>query len=72
MRITKLRCGADDSFTPMGAYFERLATTLRDANTEHAARQAALNEEDRRLEARYRRASAARCTRNAPTMEAAL
>jgi len=60
MRVTKLRCGAEDSFTRMGAYFEKLAGQLRDANAEAAARQRALDEEDRRLEARYRRASAAR------------
>lgn len=69
MRITKLRCGAEDSFTPMGAYFERLSTQLRDANTLEAARRQALDAEDERLEARYRRASSARA---APPMEAAL
>lgn len=70
MRITKLRCGAEDSFTPVGAYFERLAGELAEANAEAAARQDALDDEDRRLEARYRRASAARAY--APIMEAAL
>jgi len=70
MRITKLRCGAEDSFTPMGAYFQRLAGKLAEANTEAAARQDALDDEDRRLEARYRRASAARAY--TPIMEAAL
>ncbi|HRO02151.1 MAG TPA: hypothetical protein PLS69_00895 [Terricaulis sp.] len=70
MRATKLRGGAEDSFTPMGAYFERLASKLAEANAEAAARQHTLDEEDRRLEARYRRASAARAY--APIMEAAL
>lgn len=60
MRISKLRCGAEDSFVPMGAYFERLASNLRDANAIEAARREALDAEDARLEARYRRASSAR------------
>jgi len=68
MRATKLRCGAEDSFTPMGAYFEKLAGQLRDANAIAAARQDALDAEDRRLEARYRRRNAT----PAPGLHAAL
>lgn len=55
MRISKLRVSPDrDGFVPMGAYFECLARDLAAAN----ARQAALDEEDRRLERRYRRRNA--------------
>lgn len=61
MRISKLRCGADEAgFVPMGAYFEKLSANLRDANAIEAARREKLDAEDRRLEARYRRASSAR------------
>lgn len=61
MRISKLRCGADETgFVPMGAYFEKLSANLREANVIEAQRREALDAEDRRLEARYHRASSSR------------
>lgn len=72
MRISKLRCGAEDSFVPMGAYFERLASNLRDANAIEAARREALDAEDARLEARYRRASSARRVQTHDAVHAAV
>lgn len=59
MHIQKLR--ARNGLVPAGAYFAHLAQALEDAHAREAAVQDALDEEDRRLEARYRRASAARC-----------
>ncbi len=74
MRISKLRCGAGDEsgFVPMGAYFEKLAANLRDANAIEAERREALDAEDRRLEARYRRASSARARSTNEAMHAAV
>lgn len=61
MRIEKLRGAADDNgLVPAGAYFARLARGLAEANEREAAMREKLDAEDRRLEARYRRASAAR------------
>lgn len=59
MRISKLRPMAEqNSFVPMGAFFECLARDLGAANARRAAQHAALDEEDRRLERRYRRRNA--------------
>lgn len=61
MRVEKLRGAADDSgLVPAGQYFAKLARGLEQANVREAARRAQLDQEDRRLEARYRRASASR------------
>lgn len=61
MRVEKLRCSADDNgLVPAGQYFAKLARGLEHANARESAHRAALDEEDRRLEARYRRASASR------------
>lgn len=59
MRISKVRPMADENgFVPMGAYFEFLARDLAVANAREAAQRDALDEEDRRLERRYRRRNA--------------
>ncbi len=61
MRVEKFRGAADDNgLVPAGQYFAMLARGLEQANVRQSARQAQLDEEDRRLEARYRRASASR------------
>lgn len=68
MRIEKLRGAADDTgLVPAGAYFARLARGLAEANERESAMREKLDAEDRRLEARYRRASAARGNTYAPT-----
>lgn len=61
MNVTKLRVsGQGQGLVPAGRYFEKLAQDLRAANEADAARQEKLDAQDRRLEARYRKASAAR------------
>jgi hypothetical protein len=61
MNVNKLRVSAQDQgLAPVGRYFEKLAQNLRDANAQEEARREKLEAQDRRLEARYRRASAAR------------
>lgn len=61
MNVNKLRVSAQhQGLIPAGSYFEKLAQSLRDANAQDAARQDKLDAQDRRLETRYRRASAAR------------
>lgn len=59
MQVQKLR-GAADGLIPAGTYFAQLAAKLEDANFEAALREAELEEEDRALEATYRKRSAAR------------
>ena len=51
MQVTKLRFADDNGLIPAGAYFARLADTLRTAN----ARGADAEERERNLETRYRR-----------------
>jgi hypothetical protein len=61
MNVHKLRVSAQDQgLVPAGRYFEKLAQELRAANESEAARREKLDAQDRRLEARYRKASAAR------------
>lgn len=61
MRVEKLRGSADETgLVPAGQYFAKLARSLEHANARENARRAELDAEDRRLEARYRRASASR------------
>jgi hypothetical protein len=61
MQVTKLRATADaNGLVPAGTYFSRLARQLEDANVRESAVRARLDQEDRELEARYRRASGAR------------
>lgn len=61
MNVGKLRARLDDNgLVPAGLYFQQLAQGLRDANARDAMRQAALDEEDRKLERRYARRSAQR------------
>ncbi|HYD89669.1 MAG TPA: hypothetical protein VEA80_19465 [Vitreimonas sp.] len=61
MRVEKLRDAADDTgLVPAGHYFARLARNLQHANAREHAKRLKLDAEDRRLEASYRRASAAR------------
>ena len=59
MQVSKLRVSAD-GLVPAGAYFANLSRNLRDANAREDVRRAQLDHEDRDLEARYRRQSAAR------------
>jgi hypothetical protein len=61
MQVTKLRARSEtNGLVPMGQYFARIAAELENANAREAKLQAKLDAEDARLEARYRRASAAR------------
>jgi hypothetical protein len=61
MQVTKLCARSEtNGLVPMGQYFARIATQLEEANVRAAKRQAKLDAEDARLEARYRRASASR------------
>lgn len=61
MQVTKLRATADASgLVPAGTYFSRLARQLEGANVRENTRRARLDQEDRELEVRYRRASGAR------------
>lgn len=59
MHVSKLRIERN-GLVPAGRYFTALAQSLEDANEREAERRERLDAEDRRLEARYRRASAAR------------
>lgn len=61
MKVSKLRVdqGAN-GLVPAGHYFRKLADELRASNARDAERQQKLDAQDARLEARYRRASAAR------------
>lgn len=66
MQVQKLRGAADaNGLVPAGTFFAQLAAKLEDANVQSALRQAELDEEDRALEATYRRRSASR-TYSAP------
>ena len=61
MHAAKLRIATDDhGLVPVGSYFERLSLELRQANARAATQRAALDQEDRDLEALYRRRSASR------------
>lgn len=64
MQVTKIRIADDNGLVPAGAYFARLAGTLRAANEREAAAQEKAEERERKLEARYRR------TRSAPPVRA--
>jgi hypothetical protein len=59
MQVTKLR-GTANGLVPAGTFFAQLAAKLEEANFENALREAELEEEDRALEATYRKRSAAR------------
>ncbi|MGD9968573.1 MAG: hypothetical protein AB7T59_18800 [Hyphomonadaceae bacterium] len=58
MQVTKLRAKAD-GLIPAGAYFADIAAKLAAMNACEAARRNELDEEDRVLEAEYRKASPA-------------
>ena len=61
MQVTKIRGTANaNGLVPAGQFFAQLAAKLEEANFEAALREAQLEEEDRALEATYRRHSAAR------------
>ncbi|MCX7359865.1 MAG: hypothetical protein NT015_17215 [Alphaproteobacteria bacterium] len=61
MQVQKLRGAADaNGLIPAGTFFAQLAAKLEDANFQNALREAELEEEDRTLEATYRKRSAAR------------
>lgn len=59
MQVQKLRVKAD-GLVPAGAYFANIAAKFEEMNAREAAIQEELNEEDRALEAMYRKRSAAR------------
>ncbi|MEQ1489354.1 MAG: hypothetical protein ABL932_02280 [Terricaulis sp.] len=59
MQVQKLR-GSANGLVPAGTYFAQLAAKLEEANFQEALRAAELEEEDRALEATYRKRSAAR------------
>jgi hypothetical protein len=59
MQVQKLRVMAQ-GFTPAGAYFAEIAAKLEEMNARDAALRDELEEEDRALEAMYRKRSAAR------------
>ncbi|MBX3428088.1 MAG: hypothetical protein KF779_00745 [Hyphomonadaceae bacterium] len=61
MQVTKLRDAAGaNGLVPAGQFFAHLAAKLEEANFATALLEAQLDEEDRALEATYRRRSAAR------------
>jgi hypothetical protein len=61
MQIAKLRSPAGhDGLAPAGRYFAHLARELAAAQERESVRRETLEAEDRALQARYRRASAAR------------
>ena len=61
MQVQKLRGAADvNGLIPAGTFFAQLAAKLEDANVRQAALQAERDDEDRALEAAYRKRSAAR------------
>lgn len=61
MQVTKLRGAANaNGLIPAGQFFALLAAKLEEANFEIALREAQLEEEDRALEATYRKRSVAR------------
>lgn len=72
MQVTKIRVADENGLVPAGAYFARLAGTLRTANERDAAALEKAEERDRKLEARYRRARAAPPVRNAYAQHAAM
>lgn len=63
MQVEKLRVKAS-GLVPAGAYFANIAAKLEEMNACEAALREELEEEDRALEAMYRKRSAARV--NAP------
>lgn len=61
MQVTKLLACADaHGLVPAGAYFTNLSRKLSDANARENVMRERLDQEDRDLEAQYRRRSAAR------------
>lgn len=61
MQVTKLRGAANaNGLVPAGQFFAQLAAKLEEANFETALREAELEQEDRALEATYRKRSTAR------------
>jgi len=61
MHVTKLCASADaNGLVPAGAYFATLSRKLKDVTARESAVRAGLDEEDRELEALYRRDSASR------------
>jgi hypothetical protein len=59
MPVQKLG-GSADGLIPAGAYFAEIAAKLEEMNACEAALLGELDEEDRELEAKYRRASSPR------------
>jgi hypothetical protein len=62
MQVQKLRAKAN-GLVPAGAYFADIAARLEEMNAREAALRDDLDEEDRTLEAAYRKRSVARVTR---------
>ncbi len=64
MQVQKFRDVANaNGLIPAGTFFAQLAAKLEDANVQETLRQAELDEEDRALEASYRKRSASRSYR---------
>ena len=64
MQVQKFHGAAGvNGLIPAGQFFAQLAAKLDDANVREAVRQAELDEEDRALEATYRKRSASRTYR---------
>ena len=54
MHVTKLRIANDNGLVPAGRYFSRLAGALREANERAAAVVDKYEEQERKLQTRYR------------------
>ena len=54
MQVTKLRIANDNGLVPAGRYFSRLAGALREANERAAAVVDTYEEQERKIQARYR------------------
>ena len=54
MQVTKLRIANDNGLVPAGHYFSRLAGALREANERAAAVVDVYEEQERKLQTRYR------------------
>lgn len=65
MQVQKLRVAASNGLVPAGAYFAVIADKLEEINAREAALRDELDEEDRELEAMYRKRSAARAEEHA-------
>lgn len=65
MQVQKIRVAANNGLVPAGAYLAAIAGKLEEINAREAALRDELDEEDRELEATYRKRSAARAEEHA-------